>query len=392
MEQNRNCWTVKNETEKSAEILFYGDIEAASSWDEGNNSSEDFAALLGAMKGKNITLRINSPGGDVFEAQAIYNLLKAYKGKITAHIDGLCASAATLVACAAETITMPANSLFMIHNPSCFLMDGCEAAALRKTADMLDSVKETIVNVYLSKTKGKLTEETIRQLMDEETWMTSAEALEHGFIDAVDDFGVEAAMKAGMVVVNGISMPTIRERQEELVAMMGTKKKVKQVKNETDGIIDKIKAVLKEMGIGEQKQEESATVTDEERTRALDALKGKGVYCDAIVECAKAGGKTADDIAGYLDAAEAAAKAEAEKVEAAAKEEAAKAEAPKEEAPKAEITPAAKAMAALISDEAESGAAGVAPSMAEATEETKAQQKASDMEAIVNYVNTMIRK
>ncbi len=391
MEQNRNCWTVKNETEKSAEILFYGDIEAASPWDEGNNSSEDFAALLGAMKGKNITLRINSPGGDVFEAQAIYNLLKAYKGKITAHIDGLCASAATLVACAAETITMPANSLFMIHNPACFFMGG-EAADFRKTADMLDSVKETIINVYLSKTKGKIAVETIRQLMDEETWMTSAEALENGFIDEVDDFGIEAVMKAGTVVVNGISMPTIRERQEELVELMGTKKKVKQVKNETDGIIDKIKAVLKEMGIGEQKQEESAPVTDEERTRALDALKGKGVYYDAIVERAKADGKTADDIAGYLEAVEAAAKEEAEKVEAAAKEEAAKAEAPKEEAPKAEITPAAKAMAALISDEAESGAAGVAPSMAEATEETKAQQKASDMEAIVNYVNTMIRK
>ncbi len=391
MEQNRNCWTVKNETEKSAEILFYGDIEAASPWDEGNNSSEDFAALLGAMKGKNITLRINSPGGDVFEAQAIYNLLKAYKGKITAHIDGLCASAATLVACAAETITMPANSLFMIHNPACFFMGG-EAADFRKTADMLDSVKETIINVYLSKTKGKIAVETIRQLMDEETWMTSAEALENGFIDEVDDFGIEAVMKAGTVVVNGISMPTIRARQEELVALMGTKKKVKQVKNETDGIIDKIKAVLKEMGIGEQKQEESAAVTDEERTRALDALKGKGVYCDAIVERAKADGKTAGDIAGYLEAVEAAAKAEAEKAEAAAKEEAAKAEAPKEEAPKAEITPAAKAMAALISDEAESGASGVAPSLAEATEETKAQQKASDMEAIVNYVNTMIRK
>ncbi len=370
MGQNKNCWTVKNEAE-NAEILFYGDIEGASSYSEGNNTSDDFAAALAALNGKSITLRINSPGGDVFEAQAIYNLLKSYKGKISAHIDGICASAATLVACAAEKITMPTNSLFMIHNPACFLMDGYEAGDLRKTADMLDSVKDCILNVYLAKTKGKVSEKAIRKMMDEETWMTSEEALAHGFVDEVDDFGVSASMKSGMVVVNGISMPTIRNRQEELVNLMG--KKVKKVNNETDGIIDKIKAVLKEMGIGEQKKEESPAPTDEERLGALDALKGQGVYADAIVERAKADGKTADDIAGFIEALAAV-----------------KAPEPKEEAPKE--NPAIQAMGALISDQMESGGEGVAPAMASGKEAEKAQAKASEVDNIVNFVNTMIRK
>ncbi len=370
MGQNKNCWTVKNEAE-NAEILFYGDIEGASSYSEGNNTSNDFAAALEALNGKSITLRINSPGGDVFEAQAIYNLLKSYKGKISAHIDGICASAATLVACAAEKITMPTNSLFMIHNPACFLMDGYEAGDLRKTADMLDSVKDCILNVYLAKTKGKVSEKAIRKMMDEETWMTSEEALAHGFVDEVDDFGVSASMKSGMVVVNGISMPTIRNRQEELVNLMG--KKVKKVNNETDGIIDKIKAVLKEMGIGEQKKEESPAPTDEERLGALDALKGQGVYADALVERAKADGKTADDIAGFIEALAAV-----------------KAPEPKEEAPKE--NPAIQAMGALISDQMESGGEGVAPAMASGKEAEKAQAKASEVDNIVNFVNTMIRK
>lgn len=369
MEQNKTCWTVKNKSDESAEILFYGDIESASAWSEGNNTSDDFAAVLGALNGKNITLRINSPGGDVFEAQAIYNLLKAYKGKISAHIDGICASAATLVACAAEKITMPANSLFMIHNPSCYLMDGYEAGDLRKTADMLDSVKDCILNVYLSKTKGKLDENAIRQMMDEETWMTSEEALKNGFIDEVDDFGIQASMKAGMMVVNGISMPTIRKRQEELVNLM---RKEEPMSTENDGIIDKIKAALKEMGIGEQKAEEPAPVSDEERLQALDALKGKGVYADAIIEKAKADGKTVDDVAGFVEAL------------AAIQPE------PIQKAPKKE--PAKAALGDIISDQMASGADGVAPAMAADKEAEKVQQKVSDMDNIVNFVNTMIRK
>ena len=377
MGQDKNCWAVRDKAE-SAEILFYGDIEGASSCSEGNNTADDFAAALGALNGKNITLRINSPGGDVFEAQAIYNLLKSYKGKISAHIDGICASAATLVACAAEKITMPANSLFMIHNPACFLMDGYEAEGLRKTADMLDSVKDCILHVYLAKTKGKVSEEKIRKMMDEETWMTSEEALANGFVDEIDDFGVSADMKSGMVVVNGISMPTIRSRQEELVSLMG--KKVKKVNNENDGIMERIKAVLKEMGIGEQKKEEPSAQTDEERIGALDALKGQSVYADAIVERAKADGKTAGDIAGYIEAL-AAIKAPEPKEE--PKEE------PKDEPKEGQ---AIKAMGELINDQLTSGGEGVAPARASAKEAEKAQAKASEVDAIVDFVNTMIRK
>ncbi len=379
MGQDKNCWSIKNEAGSDTAVLyFYGEIESDTDERLGQYNAPEFAYVLSSLNGKNITLRINSPGGNVFEAQAIYNLLKAYKGKIIAHIDGICASAATLVACAAEKIVMPANSLFMIHNPACSLMDGCEAEDLRETADVLDSVKDCILNVYLAKTKGKLSEEEIRKMMDEETWMTSEEAIANGFVDEVDDFGVNASMKSGMVVVNGISMPTIRNRQEELVSLM--RKKEKKVNNKDDGFMEKLKAALKEMGIGESKKEEPPVPTDEERISALDALKGKNVYADALVERAKADGKTAEDIAGYIEALAAVKVPEPKD--------------PPKGAPKDEAneTKAIKALGSIIDDQTTSGGEGVAPAAASTKEAEKAKAKASEVDAIVDFVNTMIRK
>jgi ATP-dependent protease ClpP protease subunit len=141
-------WKIKNEAgSANVELYLYGQI-AEESWNENDKGAKEFADDLLTCEGKDITLRINSPGGNIFSAQAIYNVLKAYPGKVTAHIDGICASAATVVACGAAKVVMPKNALYMIHNPMTYVFDMVDAEALSKMADTLAKVKETIVNVY----------------------------------------------------------------------------------------------------------------------------------------------------------------------------------------------------------------------------------------------------
>lgn len=373
--RNKKFWEIRNSAEDSdtVDLMFYGDIESDGRYIPGNNSSTSFAEDLDACEGKNINLRINSPGGNVFEAQAIYNLLKAYKGKVTAHIDGLCASAATVVACAAESIIMPANSLFMIHNPACYIDEVAEADELRKTADMLDNTKSAIVNVYLARTKGKLTEEEIRSMMDGETWMTSDEALKKGFVDEVDNFGVDATLDKGVVVVNGISMPHIKERQEELVKMMTGKKQVSNVEKneEKNDVLNQIKDVLAKLGItasapkaSEPQAATKTAVEDREETRiqALNALKGDNPFVNALVEAAVENGSTAESIKNFVDAVKAVPQA------------------------KEKTTVTVDEIKKLITDQLQSGAEGVgaAPQGGAADNASKTKAAVDEIVAIVN--------
>ena len=126
-------------------------------------------------------VRINSPGGDVGEGRAIMTALSEYPGKKVAHIDSLCASAATSVALACNEIEMVDGSFFMIHNAMGAAFG--DRHALRDRADMLEKIEGAIVADYIAKT-GK-DEDEIRALMDAETWFTAAEALAGGFVDRV---------------------------------------------------------------------------------------------------------------------------------------------------------------------------------------------------------------
>ncbi|KQW97130.1 hypothetical protein ASC94_10085 [Massilia sp. Root418] len=124
---------------------------------------------------------INSPGGDVFEGRAMMAALARFAGKTVAHIDSLCASAATGVALACDEVEMSDGAFFMIHNASCLAWG--DKTALRETADLLQKVEGSIIADYTGKT-GKSVED-VAAWMDAETWFTAAEALEHGFIDRV---------------------------------------------------------------------------------------------------------------------------------------------------------------------------------------------------------------
>ena len=147
----------------------------------GGVDAQEFVKELAGIKAGTIHLRINSPGGDVFDARAMQTALRQHKAKVIAHIDGLAASAATFLAMGADEIEMAEGGFFMIHNAWGFTIgnvnDHLEAAA------MLEKVDGSIRADYSRKT-GKPDDE-VRALMDAETWMTAAEAKEAGFIDSI---------------------------------------------------------------------------------------------------------------------------------------------------------------------------------------------------------------
>lgn len=141
----------------------------------------DVIRELKSVSGKALTVRIHSPGGSVLDGHAIYNALRRHKGGVTTEIDGIAASMASVIALAGDRVKMAANAFFMIHNPSGGVWG--EADEMRQTADVLDKMRDGLVNIYASKS-GKDAAE-IEAMMNAETWLNAADALAMGFIDEI---------------------------------------------------------------------------------------------------------------------------------------------------------------------------------------------------------------
>jgi len=170
-------------TNTPAELLLYGDISSFSWWGDEvtpKKFNEELAALGDVSE---ITVRINSGGGDVFAATAIFTRLKDHSATITVIIDGWAASAASIIAMAGDVIKIPAAGCLMIHDPALTLWGRFEADDFVKFKNELEVVKNCIVNAYAMKT-GKPKEE-LAALMAAETWLTGEEAVEAGFCDEV---------------------------------------------------------------------------------------------------------------------------------------------------------------------------------------------------------------
>lgn len=180
----RILWKVTAKSDTEAEILLYDVISDFDDDEWGVMSAKGLISKIKALGNiKNITLRINSIGGDVFEAQAMYNYLKSHPANITVRIDGLAASAASVVAMAGNKIIMPSNALMMIHNPAGGVWG--EAEDMRDTAEILDKIRDTIANVYVAKTG--LERAKVIAMMDAETWLDANEAHELKFCDEVEE-------------------------------------------------------------------------------------------------------------------------------------------------------------------------------------------------------------
>jgi ATP-dependent Clp protease protease subunit len=143
-------------------------------------TDESFIQDLHKMSG-DFTLRINSPGGGVFQGYAIYNALKEYNGKITIHIDGVAASMASVICLAGHKVVMAKNAMYMIHNPQMSAYG--DSQKMKKNADFLDKIKSILVEAYFEKTSIEKNE--LSTMLDNETWLNADEALEYGFIDEI---------------------------------------------------------------------------------------------------------------------------------------------------------------------------------------------------------------
>lgn len=172
-------WADNSDSDSESELYLEGTI-SDESWFDDDITPQIFKKELDKHQG-DVTVWINSPGGDVFAANKIYNMLKNHNGKITVKINALAASAATIVAMAGDTIQASPVSMMMIHNPSTIAAG--EHKDLEKALDILGEVKESIINAYQAKTG--LSHNKISQLMDDETWMNSKKALQLGFIDEI---------------------------------------------------------------------------------------------------------------------------------------------------------------------------------------------------------------
>lgn len=186
-EKNKKYWEFKAKSKDEADLYLY--IEIAW-WGGGNyaHSAQSFKKELDALgEIKVLNVYINSPGGDVFEGTAIYNMLKR-KGKkceLNVYVDGLAASIASVIAMAGTKVMMPSNTMMMVHNG--WMYTAGNAAELEKDVEMLKKCDKAIKQAYLDKASasGKLDDDTITELMDNETWLTAQECFDYGLCDEI---------------------------------------------------------------------------------------------------------------------------------------------------------------------------------------------------------------
>ncbi|MBQ6994971.1 MAG: Clp protease ClpP [Lachnospiraceae bacterium] len=186
----------KNATETSVDLYFYGDIVSDwwGAWQEEDQYPEAIKNFLAEANGRDLNIYINSGGGSVFAGIAIYNMLKRYEGKKTVHVDALAGSIASVIAFVdSDKPTIPSNAYLMIHKP----WAGCEgnATEMRKMADTLDSIESGIWNIYEEHLAEGVSIETIKELMEKESWLNGNLAAQYFDIKVGEENQVAAAVQ-----------------------------------------------------------------------------------------------------------------------------------------------------------------------------------------------------
>lgn len=214
-------WKWKNQTETEERTLFLNGTIAEDSWFDDEVTPQIFKDELNSGTG-NITVYINSYGGDCVAAAQIYNMLTNYNGKVTIKIDGIAASAASVIAMAGDKVLMSPVSVIMIHNPLTMVCG--DHKEMEKAIDMLAEVKESIINAYEYKTG--LSRTKLSHLMESETWMNANKAVELGFADGISEkednapiadavmFSQRAVSNALMNKLNAKYKPTVTKQAE----------------------------------------------------------------------------------------------------------------------------------------------------------------------------------
>lgn len=284
---------VANQEGNTAELLLYGEISEYS-WYGDEITPEVFNNDLKAIGAVDeITVRINSGGGDVFAAVAIYTRLKEHKAKVAVKIDGWCASAATIIAMAGDTIEISVGGIFMIHDPMAGLLGYYNVEELNKISKELETIKQSIVNCYMTVTE--MSEDEIKNLMTEEKWFTAEEAVEAGFCTSVMFGEVETTVEnAEKIIVNSveINLEGYRTVPKGLLGYTNSLNNNTNVKNDKEE---------NEMTLEELKQKHPELVN----AIRTEATTGNGAATTEAVDAERARIKAIDEITlpGFEDMA-----------------------------------------------------------------------------------------
>lgn len=240
-----NRWYNAIKTQNVVEIDLFDEIGG---WGVYAKEFKNEVSELISNASEEVIVNINSPGGSVFEGIEIYNYLKGLENPTTVRINSLSASIATVIALGADTLQISESAFFMIHNPWSMAMG--EADDMRKQADVLDKIKETILSIY--EKNSNLDRERITALMDEETWLTGSEAVEYGFADELTE-GVKVAAMATTDIIN-----QFKNKPKELIMA-----KEENQEQEHTSILDKIKNLLNGEDKNTELNERYAELTEE---------------------------------------------------------------------------------------------------------------------------------
>lgn len=227
-EKAKKCWNITSVSEEEGEIVLYGDVESQQpvDWWTGEAAPglyitpEGFMNDLEAVKNKSrLTVKLNSCGGDLYTGIAIHNAIKALKSHVTVIVEGIAASAASVIMCAGDTVQVYPGSLVMIHEPACTVIDYCNRDDLKAIIKMLEAGIDATAEIYHARTNLEI--DTLKSMMHKETWMTGAEAVSKGFADEVINgadvdmrlAGKEVLMVAGIKhSIKGLHIPeSLRE-------------------------------------------------------------------------------------------------------------------------------------------------------------------------------------
>lgn len=225
---NKNKFEIQNKTETYAEIFLYGSI-GNNPWDDTAISEKDIADELRKLPKtiKNIDLRVNSGGGSVFSGTTIYELLKAHPAKVTAYVEGMAASIASVIIMAADEIIMGEGAFIMIHKPLSALYGN--ANDFQKTIDILDKIENQMVNIYKKRMSVSKTE--IERMLAEETWFNDEEAIKLGLADKKMEMSAEARYLAASLIEGNTWMknkPQIKSTESMI------KEKLKELTNQVN--------------------------------------------------------------------------------------------------------------------------------------------------------------
>tara|TARA_R110000822_G_scaffold112812_4_gene243810 strand:+ start:7481 stop:8734 length:1254 start_codon:yes stop_codon:yes gene_type:complete len=279
--KDMNWYNIKNLSSNSTEVVIYDEI---GQW---GIDSKAFIDEIKEISTENVLLRINSPGGSVIDGLAIHDAIKRMPQKVTAQIEGLAASIATIIALGADEITMSQNSLFMIHNVWGGETGG--AKDMRKAADLMEKMGDRLVNIYVSKT-GK-DESEIRNWMDEETWFTADEALEAGFINYIEK-PIALAAKFDVKKLN-------YKNTSLVVDMFNSNKKSLKMENQ----IEELRNFISDLFNKKNKVEEVVNVLENEEVSAkISELEGAiNASNESLTELTNSLGEKESNIVALLD-------------------------------------------------------------------------------------------